>query len=313
MRRSAQVLRAAAAAQDHGGGEVHPAAWHLARAAGQLAAGRDLLHTHFSSDPAGAWTGTSSWARVIYSPPVTDAMLGEIGGLAAQLAPWMMRLSLEPAPDSVTPAAAGLALHDSSRWLWTAGLKLEARSRQHPPAGDTRLVLASIPSALPPAHQPVAATDSVPDLCQGVLTTAARLQHAADAFARTARWSPQATSHSWGRSALACAITAHSSEVIVRSLSQRAAALDLDPHHRGAPRRCRPGPEPGVHRVAGDRRRMGRAQHGRQPRPRRQPGSHRNRRPGPAHRPPRLRRPSMDTRLRRHPAPKSSRPRPYRR
>ena len=229
LRRSAQVLRAAAAAQDHGGGEVHPAAWHLARAADQLAAGRDLLHTHFSSDPAGAWTGTSSWARVIYSPPVTDAMLGEIGGLAAQLAPWMMRLSLEPAPGSVTPAAAGLALHDSSRWLWTAGLKLEARSRQHPPAGDARLVLASIPSALPPAHQPVAATESVPDLCQGVITTAARLQHAADAFARTARWSPQATSHSWGRSALACAITAHSSEVIVRSLSQRAAALDLTP------------------------------------------------------------------------------------
>ena len=51
LRRSAQVLRAAAAAQDDGGGETHPAAWHLARAADQLLAGRDLLHTHFTSDP----------------------------------------------------------------------------------------------------------------------------------------------------------------------------------------------------------------------------------------------------------------------
>ena len=89
-------------------------------------------------------------------------------------------------------------------------------------------MLASIPSASRP-HTPVAATESVPELCQGVITTAARLQHAADAFARTARWSPQATSHSWGRDALACAITSHSSEVIVRSLAQRAAALGLDP------------------------------------------------------------------------------------
>jgi len=229
LRRSAQVLRAAAAAQTHGGDEVHPGAWHLARAADQLIAGRDLLHTHFASDPAGAWTRTSSWARVIYSQPVTDAMLGEIGGLAAKLAPWMMRLSLNPAPDSEMPATTGLALHDSSRWLWTAGLKLEARDRQHPPSGDARLVLASIPAGLPPAHQPVAAAESVPELCQGVVTTAARLQHAAYAFAQTARWSPQATSHSWGRDALACAITSHSSEVIVRSLAHRAAALGLHP------------------------------------------------------------------------------------
>ena len=162
-----------------GADETHPAAWHLARAAGQLTAGRDLLHTHFSSDPSGAWTRTSSWAKVIYSPPVTDAMLGEIGRLAAKLAPWMMRLSLHSTPESTMPATAGLTLHDSSRWLWTAGLKLETHVRQHPPAEDARLVLAAIPSGLPPAHNPVAATETVPELCRGVIITAARLQHAA--------------------------------------------------------------------------------------------------------------------------------------
>jgi hypothetical protein len=69
----------------------------------------------------------------------------------------------------------------------------------------------------------------VPDLCGGVITTAARLQYAAAAFARTARWSAQATSNSWRRGALASAITADSSEVIIRGLAQRATSLDLHP------------------------------------------------------------------------------------
>ena len=100
MRRSAQVLHGAAGSlSDEDAGDAHPAGWHLAQAAVQLAVGRDLLHTHFSNDPStGAQTRTSTWARVINSPPVTDALLGEIGGLAAKLAPWMVRLSLESPP-----------------------------------------------------------------------------------------------------------------------------------------------------------------------------------------------------------------------
>ena len=122
MRRSAQVLHGATGSiTERDAGDAHPAAWHLARAGGQLAAGRDLLHTHFSNDPStGASTRTSTWAKVIHSAPVTDALLSEIGGLAAKLAPWMVRLSLESPPDSVMPAVAGLTFHDSGRWLWAA-------------------------------------------------------------------------------------------------------------------------------------------------------------------------------------------------
>ena len=97
------------------------------------------------------------------------------------------------------------------------------------PGGGCPALLASILSGLPPAHHPVAAAESLHELCKGVVSTAARLQHAAYAFARTARWSPQATSYTWGRDALACAITSHSGEVIIRGLAQRASALDLDP------------------------------------------------------------------------------------
>ena len=231
LRRSAQVLhRATGSMSETDASDAHPAAWHLARAAAQLAAGRDLLHTHFSNDPStGAWTRTSTWAKVIHSPPVTDALLGEIGGLAAKLAPWMVRLSLESPPDSAMPAVAGLTFHDSGRWLWAAALKLETRSHQEPPAEEGRLVLAAIPANLPPAYHPLTAETTVPGLCEGVITTAARLQYGAAAFARTARWSAQATSTSWRHDALASAITADSSEVIIRSLAQRAASLGLHP------------------------------------------------------------------------------------
>ncbi len=168
---------------------THSAAWHLARAADQLAAGRDLLYTHFATDPSGGWARTSPWAKVIYSPPVADALLSEIGGFAAQLAPWMMRLSLEPPPGSTLPATTGLSLHESSRWLWIAGLRLEAHAQQQAPSEAARVALAAIPPNLPLEYRPIAATESVPELCQGVVTTSARLQHAAHAFARIARWS----------------------------------------------------------------------------------------------------------------------------
>ena len=148
LRRSAQVLHGAAGPlSERDADGAHPAAWHLARAASQLAAGRDLLHTHFSSDPStGAWTRTSTWAKVIDSPPITDALLGEICGLAAKLAPWMVRLSLESPPDSAMSPVAGLTFHDSGRWLWAGALMLETGNHQQFPAEEGRRVLAAIPA-----------------------------------------------------------------------------------------------------------------------------------------------------------------------
>jgi hypothetical protein len=235
LRRSAQVLHhAASSMSEMDAGDLHQAAWHLARGASQLAAGRDLLHTHFSNDPS---TGTriraSTWAKVIHSAPVTDALLAEIGGLAAKLAPWMVRLSLESSPGTAMPAVAGLTFHDSGRWLWAAALRLETRSHQDPSAREGRRVLAAIPANLPPAHRPLTAQTTVPGLCEDVITTAARLQYGAAAFARAAHWSPQATSASWRHDALASAIIADSSDVIIRGLVQRAASLGLHPAIQG--------------------------------------------------------------------------------
>jgi hypothetical protein len=230
LRRSAQVLRSAAAPlNDIPGDGAYPAVRHLASAATALAAGRDLLHTHAGTGPTTAPARGSSWASVLHSPRVTGALLGEIATLAGTLAPWMMRLSLQSPPGSAMPAAAGLTLHEASRWLWTAGLKLETRTRQHPPGEDARLVLNAIPANLPPARPPVTADESLPSRCRGILTTAARMEYAAAAFTRTARWSAQATSISWQRDALAAAIIADSSVIILRALAHRASSLGLDP------------------------------------------------------------------------------------
>ena len=247
---------------DGDAGDAHPAAWHLARAADHLAVGRDLLHTHFSNDPStGARNRTSTWAKVIHSPPVTEALLSEIGGLAAKLAPWMVRLSLESPPDSAMPAVAGLTFHDSGRWLWAAALNLETRSHQEPPAGEGRLVLAAIPANLPPAYRPPIAEITVPGLCEGVITTAARLQYGAAAFARTARWSAQATSTSWRHDALAC--SDHRGQQRRHHPQPRPARRQprASPRHPGTPRQQRPGPETRLHSLAGSHRRMGPPQH----------------------------------------------------
>ena len=83
----------------------------------------------------------------------------------------MMRLSLESPPGSAMPATAGLTLHDASRWLWIAALKLETHT-QPSPAGDGRLVLGAIPANLPPARRPVTAAETLPGLCEAVITTA---------------------------------------------------------------------------------------------------------------------------------------------
>jgi hypothetical protein len=65
----------------------------LSAAADYLAAGRDLLHTHFIQDPAGVRAGTSFWAPVITSGPATAALLSELAGYLNMLSPWIAKQS----------------------------------------------------------------------------------------------------------------------------------------------------------------------------------------------------------------------------
>ena len=227
--RAAQVLRrAAAGTADGDGGDAHPVVAHLAAAVDHLAAGRDLLRTHFADGPAGAQTPMSWWAPVITSEPVSAALLSELAGFTQTLARWIATPAMRRRVSRGAPTSALLALRAAEPWLRVAGIHIEAAQRQYYPPAARRL-LGTIPVNVPPPRPPLGADEPVPELCERIPATAERLRHAALAFAAGARWSPAATSLSWRRDALASAITGHASELVLRTLAERADQLGMEP------------------------------------------------------------------------------------
>ena len=167
--RAAHSLRPAAAGlADGGGGVAHPAAGHLSAAASYLAAGRDLLHTHFTQDPAGVRAGTSFWAPVITSGPVTAALLSELAGYLNMLSPWIAQQSGARHVSLNARTSAQLALRTAEPWLALAGTTLQAAQRAHYPLA-ARGLLDAIPANAPPPRQIPTATEPVPQLCERIL------------------------------------------------------------------------------------------------------------------------------------------------
>jgi hypothetical protein len=230
LRRGAQSLRYAMnTLADTVIDDSHPAVQHLTAAAGFMAAGRDLLQTHFATGPSGTRERRSHWASVITSRPVTDALLSEIAGYALRLAPWTARLSVPETTAGDIPAATGLAALTASHCTWVAGAAVQAAHRHRPPSADGRRLLCAIPVNFPPSRVAPSGHEQVSDLCHGAIVSAERLRHAGLAFARRARWSSAATSTSWRKDALASAIIGHASEYILRGLAERAKQLSLGP------------------------------------------------------------------------------------
>jgi hypothetical protein len=209
--------------------DSHPAVQHLSAAAGFLAAGRDLLQTHFATSPGGSRERRSYWAPVITSPPVTAALLGEIAKCTLRLAPWTARLSMPEATAGDVPAGTGLAVLTASHCTWVAGAAVQAAHRRHPPSADAHRLLYAIPANFPPPRVEPSGHEQVSALSHGAIISAERLRQAGLAFARQARWPPTATSGSWRKDALASAIIGHASEVILRGLTERARQLTLGP------------------------------------------------------------------------------------
>jgi hypothetical protein len=226
VRRAAASLHpAAAAVRDASADHAHPAAGDLSAANGYLAAGRDLLQTHFTTGPAdGTW-----WAPVITSPPVTAALVAELAACSRQLGAWTAQLSRTGSLHAGLPAGASQGLRAASWWLRAAASTVPAARRLDPPAAAGRKLLHGIPAGFPPLRQPPGTAERVPQLCEGITVTAERLRHAARTFTGPGSWSPAANSTSWRRHALASAITGHASELILRGLAERARHLDLSP------------------------------------------------------------------------------------
>ncbi len=229
LRRAAASLHpAAAAVREADAHHAHPAAGYLSSANSYLAAGRDLLQTHFTTGTAGQQAGSTWWAPVITSPPVTGALLAELRACSRQLGAWTAQLSRTGSLYAGLPAVASQGLRAASRWLRTAASSDHAAHRLDPPAAGRKLLL-GIPAGFPPPRQPPGNAEPVPELCAGITVTAERLRHAVRASAVQGSWSPAANSRSWRRHALASAITGHASELILRSVTERAGQLDLSP------------------------------------------------------------------------------------
>jgi hypothetical protein len=144
---------AATAAGDAGTGHDHPAVTHLSAAADHLAAGRDLLHTHFVTDPAGISVASSYWAPHVTCGPVTAALLAEVADCLHTLVPWIAAQARTGRVSPGTLTSAHRALHTARPWLQAAATAIEAAQRAHYPLPD-RSLLDAIPANAPPPRQP---------------------------------------------------------------------------------------------------------------------------------------------------------------
>lgn len=220
LQMTAESLRAAG--KDHGVLSSEPQdllTAHLVAAATSLAAGRDVLRTHFSTDPDG-WRQHLDWAAVITSVPVARALLAEVASWSRQLAFVTGWLSLASAPDPAIPDPARQGLAGAYHWLLTSCAAITAGQRDDPAtAADTELMRA-IPVSIPPERQPPQDLETVGELAGGVAISAARLRTIAQAAPEEAAWSMVMTAESWRWTATGAAVICHISELTLRSLAE---------------------------------------------------------------------------------------------
>ena len=234
MRAAAACLRRGAAGSgDQAGSAASWRARHLASAAANLAAGRDLLHTHRAPDSDGLIQDRSEWGPVVTSLPVTRALANEITRWSRQLAPftaWLagsaMSYALPRTPDQAVSAAVCDQLVSASQWLQVAGAAVRPALGSDPVQTTDIELLRAIPSAsVPQRLRPGRAEESVSELCDGITVSAWRLRAAIRGSKERARWSPSISSGGWQWMAQAAAVTSHLGELALRSLAIRAGQI----------------------------------------------------------------------------------------
>ncbi len=150
LRRAVASMRVAADALGAGDGDpAHPAVVRLSAAGDCLAAGHDLLQTHFAADPVGSRLGNSPWAPLIVSAPIGAALLAEMTGLRHRLASWAIRLAAPHPADAALPAQALAAVISGCQWLRVAEAATWAADSHRPSAAADRALLHAIPANAP--------------------------------------------------------------------------------------------------------------------------------------------------------------------
>jgi hypothetical protein len=207
----------------------HPAVAHLTAAANCLAAGHDLLQTHFSVGEFGSRHGTSPWAPVITSAPVNHALLADMAGYAHRIAPWAIQLTVPHPHDEALPSPARVAVSRACQLLRAAEAACWAATRYQHATADARILLRAIPANTAPSRHTPGPEETVPGLCVGTIITAERLRYLTRAFASRSHQQVTVTGATRQRIAQGAAITGHCSELILRSLAEPASQLSNVP------------------------------------------------------------------------------------
>jgi len=217
LRRAAASLRAPGVlADDSGGAAPEPVVGDLAAAAVSLAAGRDLLGTHFGTDPFWGRTERSDWSAVIMSGPGTWALLREVAGWAQRVALVTAKLSLAaPAGAAVEAAALG----DAFPWFLAVSRGLMVAQSGDPGRVADIELLDAVPVNVVPARLPAEEGKPVAGLGDKVAESAARLRVIAWSMAERAVWSPAMTADSWRWAATASAVIWHICDSALRVLA----------------------------------------------------------------------------------------------
>lgn len=210
-------------------GPIPARARHLADAARELAAGRDLLQTHIVLGPDGFAQERSEWASAVRSLPVTRALANEMAAWSVRLAPftaWLADLATPLISRRLTAQPPREELASASEWLHAVSVALRPALETDPVRTLDAELLHAIPAAFPPPRQPLgSAAESVAELCDGITVSASRLRAAVHRGRDRSGWSPDVTSGGWQWMAQAAAITSHLSELALRSLAIRAGQL----------------------------------------------------------------------------------------
>ena len=195
----------------------------LHAAATSLAAGSDLLQSHFATDPKGAQLYRSEWALVIVSQPFRRALLDEIASLSQQAASLSASVGLPAGSirDRASEARNRLAL--AGRLLWLAGAAVRDVYRLDPVMLAERELLHAMPGSALPERCVPDGSEPVPGLCEGVITAAERVSRAAWAAAGLQPWSAAISVTSWRRIAEAGTVTSHHCDILLTALAQASA------------------------------------------------------------------------------------------
>jgi hypothetical protein len=230
LRMAAMSLRAGMGDLGSSEGEApYPLPAHLSAAAVALSAARDLLQTHFTSDPAGRRSLRSDLSAVITSVPVGRAILAEVAGWSRQLAFLTARMSLASAADPGIPRRVHQGLADGSHGLLTACAAITSGECGSPDTAADIELLRAIPVNVVPRRQQPCGAESPTELGQGITISAGRMRSITWAAQGEAAWSPAMTADSWQWTATGAAVTCHISGHLLRLLGESPGHLAGDP------------------------------------------------------------------------------------